>query len=53
MPIINDDADWNSQNWVGDALVRLVEAGYLDEKASSRGLDELVDAVMEASDEKF
>ncbi|KAJ5668242.1 uncharacterized protein N7477_006812 [Penicillium maclennaniae] len=50
-PIMND-ADWNSQNWVGDALARLVEAGYLDEEAERKGLDEMVDAVMEASDEK-
>ncbi|KAJ6111916.1 hypothetical protein N7523_007977 [Penicillium sp. IBT 18751x] len=50
-PIMND-ADWNSQNWVGDALARLVEAGYLDEEAERKGLDEMVDAVVEASDEK-
>ncbi|KAJ5296903.1 uncharacterized protein N7443_007796 [Penicillium atrosanguineum] len=50
-PIMND-ADWNSQNWVGDALARLVMARYLDEEAERRGLDEMVDAIMEASDEK-
>jgi hypothetical protein len=50
-PILNDD-DWNSQNWVGDALGRLVEAGYLDKEAQGRGLDEMVDVVLEASDEK-
>ena len=47
-----NDADWNSQNWVGDALARLVMAGYLDEEAERKGLDEMVDAVLEASDEK-
>jgi hypothetical protein len=49
---MSDDADWNSQNWVGDALERLVEAGYWDEQDSARGVNELVDAVLEASDEK-
>lgn len=52
-PILDDDADWNSQNWVGDTLERLVAAGYLSAEAQGRGLDEMVDAVMEATDEKF
>lgn len=52
-PILNDDTDWNSQNWVGDTLDRLVAAGYLDAEAQARVLDEMVDAVMEATDEKF
>lgn len=45
--------DWNSQNWVGDALGRLVDAGYLDAKDRDRGLDEMVDAVVEAGDEEI
>ncbi|KAJ5198082.1 uncharacterized protein N7498_007199 [Penicillium cinerascens] len=52
-PILNDDTDWNSQNWVGDTLERLVAVGYLDAEAQGRGLDEMVDAIMEATDEKF
>lgn len=47
------ESDWNSQNWVGDALERLVVAGYLDPKARDRALDEMVDAVLEASDEEI
>lgn len=51
--IPNGDAevDWNSQNWVGDALERLVVANLLDEKDKERAVDEMVDAAMEAEDE--
>lgn len=55
-PIPVDDPeklDWNSQNWVADALERLVTAGYLDPKAKDRALDEMVDAVLEAGDEEI
>lgn len=47
------DEDWNSQNWVWDALEGLVEAGYLDVGAKDRGLEEMVDVVLEAGDEKI
>ncbi|KAJ5769136.1 hypothetical protein N7520_003695 [Penicillium odoratum] len=47
------DRDWNSQNWVGEALGRLVTAGYLDAGVMDRGLDAMVDAVMEAEDEEI
>lgn len=51
-PILNSEGgDWNSQNWVGDALGRLVAAGYLDGKDRDRGLDEMVDVALEAGDE--
>ncbi|KAJ5797878.1 uncharacterized protein N7503_007174 [Penicillium pulvis] len=46
------DTDWNGQNWVGDALGRLVGAGYLDSEARDRGLDAMVDVIMEAADEE-
>lgn len=46
------DTDWNGQNWVGDALGRLVGAGYLDSEARDRGLDAMVDVIMEAKDEE-
>ncbi|KAJ5111140.1 hypothetical protein N7532_001675 [Penicillium argentinense] len=48
----SDEQDWNSQNWVGDALGRLVKAGYLDAGDRDRALDEMVDAVLEAGDEE-
>lgn len=46
------DTDWNGQNWVGDALGRLVGAGYLDSEARDHGLDAMVDVIMEAEDEE-
>ncbi|CAI7593427.1 unnamed protein product [Penicillium pancosmium] len=49
---IAEEMDWNSQNWVGDALGRLVTAGYLDTKDRDRALDEMVDVVLEAKDEE-
>ena len=52
-PIPVGEADWNSQNWVGDALDRLVAAGHLDRKTRDRGLDEMVDVIMEAGDEEI
>lgn len=52
-PIPRVIKDWNSQNWVGDVLARLVEAGYLDAGDSERGLDGMVEAIMEAGDEKI
>ncbi|KAJ5692387.1 hypothetical protein N7462_001810 [Penicillium macrosclerotiorum] len=52
-PIPEATGDWNSQNWVGDVLERFVNAGYLDGEARDRGLDEMVDVVMEAKDEEI
>ncbi|KAJ5738540.1 hypothetical protein N7493_001695 [Penicillium malachiteum] len=53
--ILNGDGnrDWNSQNWVGDALARMVKAGYLNEEETERGIDEMVDAILEAKDEEL
>ncbi|KAJ6114811.1 hypothetical protein N7486_000589 [Penicillium sp. IBT 16267x] len=48
-----ENAYWNNQNWVGDALGRLVGAGYLDSEARDRALDAMVDAIMEAEDEEI
>ncbi|KAJ5153277.1 uncharacterized protein N7482_009755 [Penicillium canariense] len=50
-PIADGEGDWNSQNWVGDALGRLVTAGYLEGEARDQGLEEMVNAVLEATDE--
>ncbi|KAJ5220062.1 hypothetical protein N7468_009266 [Penicillium chermesinum] len=52
-PIPDTAGDWNSQNWVGDALARLVQAGYLDAGGGGRALDKMVDTVVEAGDEKI
>ncbi|OOQ81834.1 hypothetical protein PEBR_43357 [Penicillium brasilianum] len=51
-PVADQESDWNSQNWVGDALGRLVTAGYLDAADKDRGLDDMVDVILEARDEE-
>ncbi|KAJ5377443.1 uncharacterized protein N7496_004852 [Penicillium cataractarum] len=50
---VADQGDWNSQNWVGDALGRLVTAGYMDAEDKDRGLDDMVDVILEAKDEEI
>ncbi|KAJ5624534.1 hypothetical protein N7510_000843 [Penicillium lagena] len=47
------EQDWNCQNWVGDVLARLVAAEYLDSAERNRGLDGMVDAILEAKDEEI
>lgn len=44
------DADWNFQNWVSDALARLVGHGYLDAPQRDDAIDKMVDALLEAKD---
>ena len=52
-PVTNQDGDWDSQNWVGDAtLGRLVTAGYLESGAGDRALGVMVDVILEAKDEE-
>jgi hypothetical protein len=46
------EEDWNSQNWVGDALGRLVLAGYLGAHARDLGIERMIEAIMEAGDEE-
>ena len=43
--------DWNSHNWVGEALSGLVVAGCLKFDERERGVDKMMDACMEARDE--
>ena len=45
-----EDADWNCQNWVGDALTRLVSYGHLDASQREAAIDKMVDACLEAKD---
>ncbi|KAF3390441.1 hypothetical protein F1880_009186 [Penicillium rolfsii] len=52
-PVADQEGDWNSQNWIGDALGRLVTAGYLDAADKDRGLDDMVDVILEAKDEEM
>lgn len=51
-PVAGQEMDWNSQNWVGDALERLVTAGYLTPEQKDKGLDGMVDIILEATDEE-
>jgi hypothetical protein len=46
------EEDWNSQNWVGDALGRLVLAGYLSGHARDLGIERMIEVIMEAGDEE-
>ena len=41
----------SSQNLVGDTLRRLVTTGYLDAAGKGRGLDDMVNVILEAKDE--
>jgi hypothetical protein len=46
------EEDWNSQNWVGDALGRLVLAGYLSGYARDLGIERMIEVITEAGDEE-
>ncbi|KAL3473711.1 hypothetical protein BJX99DRAFT_261113 [Aspergillus californicus] len=43
--------DWNCQNYVGDALARLVTYRYLGASERAAAIDEMTDAILEAEDE--
>ncbi|KAL2863141.1 Pyruvate/Phosphoenolpyruvate kinase-like domain-containing protein [Aspergillus lucknowensis] len=45
------DLDWNCQNWVGDALKRLVERGWITVEQRGNAIDKMADACLEASDD--
>ncbi|KAB8261994.1 hypothetical protein BDV32DRAFT_147989 [Aspergillus pseudonomiae] len=45
------DLDWNCQNWVGDALMMLVERGVLTVGTRERAVDAMVDGCLEARDQ--
>jgi hypothetical protein len=51
-PIKNSDREWNCQNWVGDALSRLVKHGFLDPERRITGFNKMIDVCMEAKDEE-
>ncbi|KAL4877875.1 Pyruvate/Phosphoenolpyruvate kinase-like domain-containing protein [Aspergillus karnatakaensis] len=52
-PIRNgrDDLDWNCQNWVGDALKRLVERGWIEGGTRDEAIEKMVEGCLEAGDE--
>lgn len=45
------DADWNCQNWVADALARMVDRGLLRASERAAAIDGMTDACLEAADE--
>ncbi|OQD68447.1 hypothetical protein PENDEC_c035G03162 [Penicillium decumbens] len=46
-----DDADWNCQNWVGDALVRMVTNGHLNASQRDSAIGAMTDVLLDAKDE--
>lgn len=50
-PINNSTTEFNCQIWVGDALRRLAEGGYIQNEEYMRAVDGMIDVTMEASDE--
>ncbi|KAL4919708.1 Pyruvate/Phosphoenolpyruvate kinase-like domain-containing protein [Aspergillus aurantiobrunneus] len=45
------DLDWNCQNWVGDALARLVERGWITPENRGHAIDRMADICLEAADD--
>lgn len=50
-PVDNSSREFNCQVWVGDALHRLVRAGYLAQVDCDNGITRMIDATLEAVDE--
>lgn len=50
-PQKNGEMYWNCQNWVGDALARMVSSGYLTAAQRASAIDLMTDACLEAQDE--
>ena len=48
---IQTDADWNCQNWVGDALKAMLEQGWITREERLNAIDRMVEIVLEAPDE--
>ena len=52
IPVKNWDLEFNCQTWVETALKRLTELRMLSEDAYTKGVDGMVDAIAEATDEE-
>lgn len=50
-PVNNSSRDWDCQKWVGDALTRLSNLGWITKQQKSDAISRMVDAVFEAEDE--
>lgn len=51
-PINNSTRSWNCQNWVGDALVRVVQGNWISSKSKSDAISAMADVIIEAEDEE-
>lgn len=51
-PTNNSTHDWDCQKWVGDALTRLSNLGWITGEAESDGISKMVDVLWEAKDEE-
>lgn len=51
-PVKNSDPSWNCQNWVGDALDRLVQGNWITSRTSSDAIGLMADVIIEARDEE-
>ncbi|KAK2806269.1 hypothetical protein FQN51_007310 [Onygenales sp. PD_10] len=49
-PVRNDLDEWNCQNWVGDALQRLVGFGWITAEQRMDGIDGMADLLAQAPD---
>lgn len=47
----NEADDWNCQSWVGDAMERMLKAGWITNRIYHNGLDQMADVILEAKDE--
>lgn len=51
--VANDDPEFSCQHWVDAALTALHYAGYLTAEQCNAGVDKMIDAIMEAEDERL
>ncbi|RMZ84897.1 hypothetical protein DV738_g391, partial [Chaetothyriales sp. CBS 135597] len=51
-PVDNSTHDWDCQKWVGDALTRLNNLGWITKQQRSDGISKMVDVTFEAEDEE-
>ncbi|KAI1939094.1 hypothetical protein LOZ66_003174 [Ophidiomyces ophidiicola] len=52
-PINNCENGWNCQNWVGDALNKLVENNVITVSEKSNAIDLMVDILLEGADDQY
>jgi len=50
-PIKNSDKSWNCQHWVGDALTRLSNVGWISPATRKTAVDTMASVVIDAPDE--